>query len=193
MTWWTHVFPPQVYSVCLRGGPRSASALAGSHTPEPLSARYAAKSRGCCRNVWMPDAWEDLGRSCWLCLLSCSVPAECVAARRGPWMVWAWLEAPEALTSRPQGADVHVILEIRLNAGIRTCVLCLPVWMQLVAKVWMEVEAFPGEEKETRQDFRKPTDQSKTESRDKTTNISKICVQLTSTLMLRGGVNDLTT
>lgn len=57
----------------------------------------------------------------------------------------------------------------------------------------MEVEAFPGEEKETRQDFRKPTDQSKTESRDKTTNISKICAQLTSTLMLRGGVNDLTT
>lgn len=58
-TWWTHVFPPQVYSVCLsrlRGGPSSASALASSQTPEPLSARDAAKTRGCCRNVWMPDA-----------------------------------------------------------------------------------------------------------------------------------------
>lgn len=27
--------------------------------------------------------------------------------------------------------------------------LHLPVWMQLVAKAWMEVEAFPGEVKET--------------------------------------------
>lgn len=84
----------------------------------------------------------------------------------------------------------------QLNVWIQTCVLYLPVWMPLVAKVWMEVEAFPGEEKETTQDFRKPINQSKPKAiivpRDKRTNNSKFCMHLSSALMLDRGVNDLT-
>lgn len=86
----------------------------------------------------------------------------------------------------------------QLNVWIQTCVLYLPVWMQLVAKVWMEVEAFPGEEKEIQPRIleNQPTNQTKPKAiivpRNKITNISKFCMQLTSALMLEGGVNDLT-
>lgn len=171
--------------------PRNASANANA---EPLPAHYAAKEclNACCQGL------EDLGKYCWLCLLSCSIPGECVAARRGPQTVSASLEAPEALTSWPQGADVHVIQETRWIVWIQTCVLYLPVWMQLVAKVWMEVEAFPGEEKEIQPRIleNQPTNQTKPKAiivpRNKITNISKFCMQLTSALMLEGGVNDLT-
>lgn len=75
----------------------------------------------------------------------------------------------------------------QFNGRIHTCVLYLPVWMQLGAKVWMELEAFPGEEKEIQP--RVLENQLKPKAvivpRDTIANISKFC-------MHERGVNDLT-
>lgn len=91
---------PQVYTVCLRGGQearqRSLTRKRPSHRlliTLPKAKPLQECLNACCQGL------EDLGKSCCLCLLSCSVPAESAAARRRPQTVSASLEAPEALPS----------------------------------------------------------------------------------------------
>lgn len=91
---------------------------------------------------------KDAGKSRWLWGLSEYVPAECVAMEMRLQKASASLEALEALVSWSKRADVDIShkeqWQDQLNILIQIYKVChLPVLLQVVAEVWMEVVAYP--------------------------------------------------